>query len=77
MRRTSSTGPTPTVLAGLVVALLVLFVEVAAWSVFGALFRPHFAPELGRLVGFLVFAVLLAAYFVPLNHPGFVGELLV
>jgi hypothetical protein len=66
MRRTSSTGQTPAVLSGLLVALLVLFVEVAAWSVLGALFRPHFAPELGPLVGFLVFAVLLAAYFVPL-----------
>jgi hypothetical protein len=65
MTHTSSFSELPAVVAGLLVGLLVLIVETGAWCVIGALFIPHFAPEIGPLAGFLVFSCLFAAYFVP------------
>jgi hypothetical protein len=66
MRQTSSTSPARGVVFGLLVALLVLTVECGAWTVVGAAVRPHFAPEIGPLAGFVVFSFVLSAYFAPL-----------
>jgi hypothetical protein len=65
MTHASSTSPARGVVVGLLVALLVLTVESGAWTVVGAAVRPHFAPEIGPLAGFVVLSLLLAAYFAP------------
>jgi hypothetical protein len=65
MRHTSSTSQPPAVLSGLLVALLILTGENGAWTVVGALTKPHFAPEVGPLLGFIIMSFALAAYFVP------------
>ena len=65
MTKTSSTSAARCVVFGLLVALLVLTVESGAWTVVGAAVRPHFAPEIGPLAGFIVASLALAAYFAP------------